>query len=189
MIWIVILILVSTVAIFVKYTNEQEKRRQALLEEIYKEEEEEERLKKKSLGINKPSKVICDGTYDEYRAQISIYKRQGVIEINGEYYKFEDILDYECCLMKKGSKAVVTSTSSALKRAAVGGLLFGGVGAIAGATTAKKTIKDNEETYYRVNLTLNDLDNPLVRVDTEHECIAKELCSILNIILKNKAEH
>lgn len=190
MFWVLILILIILfISIFVHYMNEQEKRHQALLEELFKEEEKEERAKKKSLGINKPTKVIDYGVYDKYRAKVSIYKQKGIIEIKGEYYQFNDILDYECCLMRKGGKVVSTSTSSALKRAAVGGLLFGSAGAIVGATTAKKTIKDEEETYYRINLTLNDLDNPLIWIDTEHEYIAKELCAVLNIILNNKAEH
>lgn len=189
MIWVIIAILIFLVVMFIRYMNYQDKKHQELMNELFKEQEKEERAKRKSLGINKPSKVISDGAYDKYRAQISIYKKKGIIEINGEYIKFNDILDYECCLMRKGGKVVSTSTSSVLKRVAVGGLLFGGAGAIIGATTAKKKIKDDEEIYYRINLTLNDLDNPLFFVNTEHEYVAKELCAILNIIQNSKAEH
>ncbi|MDY4789296.1 MAG: hypothetical protein SO179_01860 [Bacteroidales bacterium] len=63
----------------------------------------------------------------------------------GKIYSFSELIGYE---IDKGGKVykedgyqTKTSTSSVLKRAVVGGVLLGGVGALAGAATAKKTTK------------------------------------------------
>lgn len=66
---------------------------------------------------------------------------------NGKLFKFlySEIEDYK--IKEYGSKTVIeTKSKGAIKRAVVGGVLTGGVGAVIGASTAKKesTVKKTQ---------------------------------------------
>ena len=60
--------------------------------------------------------------------------------IDGRLYNFSDFLGFEILYENDVTTTVKTSTSSAIGRGLVGGALFGPIGAIAGAATAKKTV-------------------------------------------------
>lgn len=60
--------------------------------------------------------------------------------IDGRLYNFSDFLGFEILYGNDVTTTVKTSTSSAIGRGLVGGALFGPIGAIAGAATAKKTV-------------------------------------------------
>ena len=61
----------------------------------------------------------------------------------GKLYTFSELIGYEINkggrVYKEDGYQTKTSTASVIKRATVGGVLLGGVGALAGAATAKKT--------------------------------------------------
>ncbi|WNY26149.1 SHOCT domain-containing protein [Methanolapillus millepedarum] len=60
-------------------------------------------------------------------------------------YSFDEVYSYE---IKETDGTTVTKTKGGITRAAVGGLVFGGAGAVVGAATAKtETTKKNVETY------------------------------------------
>lgn len=70
-------------------------------------------------------------------------------------YDYSDIVDFE--LLEDGESI----TKGGLGRAAVGGVLFGGVGAIVGGATGKKKSKP-VCTNLKIKITLNDMKNPVV---------------------------
>lgn len=74
-------------------------------------------------------------------------------------FKFEDILDFE--LIQDGSSII---NKGGLGRAAVGGLLFGGSGAVVGTLTGSR--KQTQTCIeLRVKITINNAANPVVFID------------------------
>lgn len=74
-------------------------------------------------------------------------------------FKYEDVLDFE--LIQDGKSVI---DKGGLGRAAIGGLLFGGSGAIVGTLTGSR--KQTEIcTELRVKITLNKTENPSVFID------------------------
>jgi len=82
-------------------------------------------------------------------------------------YNFCDLLDFE--LNEDGNSIVKGKTASTV----AGGLMFGPIGAIAGASGRKKV--DNECTYMAIRLLLNDLDNPELNIELIKQKTPKEL--------------
>lgn len=76
---------------------------------------------------------------------------------NPKIYNFSDISSYE--LIEDND----TIIKGGLGRAVVGGALLGGVGAIVGGTTGKKTSKKQINKLY-VKITVNDFNNPVVMI-------------------------
>lgn len=102
-------------------------------------------------------------------------------------YNYEEIIDYE--LIEDGNSI----SKGGVGRAIVGGVLFGGVGAIVGGSTGHK----NKQTCSRlqVKITLNNISCPVVYIDlitteTKKDGIlyktvfpqAQEILSLLNVI-------
>ncbi|EQF26329.1 MULTISPECIES: DUF4428 domain-containing protein [Clostridioides] len=112
-------------------------------------------------------------------------------KMNLNVYNYSDIIEYE--LLENGE----TVTKGGIGRALAGGALFGGVGAVVGGVTAKRTTKaliDN----LKIKITLNDLNNPniyinLIQFRTKSNSSiykmayssAQEILSILAIIVKD----
>lgn len=105
-----------------------------------------------------------------------------------DIHSFEDILSYD--ILEDGE----TVTTGGLGSAAVGGMLFGGVGAIVGGVTGKRKTKGTCSSL-QVKITLNDIQCPAVyipllsmKVKKESEAYrqafqsAQEILSILEII-------
>ena len=70
------------------------------------------------------------------------------LKVEPVIFKFSEIEDYK--IEEYGSKTVIeTKSKGAIKRAVVGGVLTGGVGAVIGATTAKKesTVKKKQGNF------------------------------------------
>lgn len=86
------------------------------------------------------------GDWNEHniKSRVLIYEQSSVIIINSKKYEFSDILGYS--LVDDATSETITtsvgtaktSTGSMIGRAVVGGVLTGGLGAVAGAATAKK---------------------------------------------------
>ena len=95
--------------------------------------------------------------------------------------------------VKHGDGHSVTKTSKIgmLTRGAVGGALFGGVGALAGAMTANTTTEttfDSDEVIhnYKIHLILNDFScSNVILPFGNNESDMRRVLSILNLIIKN----
>lgn len=77
---------------------------------------------------------------------------------NSWVYSFSDIREYE--LLENGGSV----SSGGLGRALVGGVLFGGIGAVVGGVTGKKR-GVSTVTSMQVKITTNDMNNPAVYID------------------------
>lgn len=90
-----------------------------------------------------------------------------------------------------GLSTTKTSKLGMIARGAVGGALFGKVGALAGAMTANtstETIFDPDRILhnYRIHLTLNDFSCPLLTLEFGNsELQMRQVLSVLKLILKN----
>ncbi len=131
-----------------------------------------------------------------------VFEGPKIISLKDEILPFKKILgfslndDSETVLHNETSykSTTTTNTGSMIGRAAVGGVLLGGVGALAGATTAKKetittpTIANTTTTIkhkYSLYLNLDDLANPIREIklgsDTKR---AQTIANIFNIIIQ-----
>lgn len=79
---------------------------------------------------------------------------------SGSCFYFDDIIDAE--LIENGSSAFNTSTASMITRAAIGSIISGGMGVVAGVTAKRKEKQYITELYIRI--TLNDPSNPMVKI-------------------------
>lgn len=133
---------------------------------------------------------------------VLVFDEYEIIVIKSKEYKFSDILGYslednvknETVAFSEGKAN--TSTSSMLGRAAVGGLLTGGLGAVAGAATAKKNIStDSVSTTktthnYVMYININNLQDPVITLRIgDMSGKAQKLASILNIIIERNKQH
>lgn len=176
--------------------------------------QEEERQRRKVLD---DAKALVIAEYGEITKEIIlrysnnlddrilIFSEKSVIRIYNKAYKFSDILGYtvtdnKSTIIEGGNSSSITTTStgSLVGRAVVGGVLLGGVGAIAGASSAKKnteTISGNQivsETHnYTIHINVNDLSSPIVSINTKSsEERTQEIIGVLNIIInKNNTKN
>jgi len=101
------------------------------------------------------------GTYvefDQERKQFRIMPTIGFTKSIPKVYNCDDIIEYE--LLEDG----ISVTSGGLGRAAAGGILFGGVGAIVGGVTGKKKTRSEIENF-KIKLTLNNFQSPTVYIE------------------------
>jgi len=108
-------------------------------------------LKKSFSATRKIGKLI---EFDEPGRMVKINKQKPEPRI----IKLEDIVSFE--LLEDGD----TVTKGGLGRAIVGGVLFGGVGAIVGGATGDRKTKSICNSL-RLKVTVNDINNPNVYVD------------------------
>ena len=127
------------------------------------------------------------------RDTIYVFESSSIILINGNPYKFENILSYSVSdnSVVIYSKEMTTSkydNKNVLGRAIIGGVLGGVAGAVVGGSTAKTNISISDRSShtshdYIISITINDLSNPLIEihigVDTK---IMQEISSIFSII-------
>lgn len=92
---------------------------------------------------------------DDRFAIPKIIKKKAVVT---ETYDVNEVIHFE--VLEDGK----TVTSGGLGRAAVGGVLLGGVGAVVGAVTGGKTA-NKKVSSIRLKLTLEDIENPVVYVE------------------------
>lgn len=150
------------------------------------------------------TKEIGFGRSNEFELPmfVFVYEQPKVIILNEREYRFADILGYS--LIDKASNETITtsegeaktSTGSMLKRAAVGGVLTGGLGAVAGAATATQNITSDASSFtitwhnYKLYVNVNDLQQPTILLEIgDRETAAYEIAGILNVIIeRNKAK-
>lgn len=119
------------------------------------------KTKKVEFSEFKATKVV--GTTLEFNDDDKLWlvKPQGVFSKKKvpKIRKYSDILDFE--LLEDGE---TLTTKNGVGRAIVGGVLFGGVGAIVGGVTGKNKNK-NICNSLKLKITLNDLEEPAIYVD------------------------
>ena len=148
---------------------------------------------------------VCIGDLKAIKHHIYIFEDSATIVLNGEAIAFNKILGFT---LQDDSKTISTSNEvsytsmtktsigSMLGRAAVAGMFTGGLGAVAGAATAKKktittpnqsqsttttSIKHNYVCYVNVN----DLSNPIREIFLgENSQRAQKVANILNVIIE-----
>lgn len=142
-----------------------------------------------------------DGYYaHSLSTHLYFYEDSNMAIIEGEHIAFDKILS--CCLtdnqqtisITSGKNDTRTSTSSAIGRALVGGVLMGGVGALAGATTAKKETNINTTTKHTtthdfvIYLNVDDITNPqrILKFGADAKS-ANTAASVFNLIISRNS--
>ena len=102
-------------------------------------------------------------------------------------YRYAHLISAEHFRVEKEIIVTRTKPGSVLGRAAVGGLLFGGLGAVVGGTTAKKTAKRKSKLRRQyIRLYLNSFERPTVDIEikstTDGKRIAEELFAVLQFV-------
>jgi len=131
--------------------------------------------------------------FESINNKIIVFEEKTTIVIQEKSYKFADIVTFEVfdnSMSIYSGTTTTTKSGSMFGRAAVGGLLFGGAGAIIGGTTAKQETTGQTETTihnYDVVLTLNSLSTPMLKVNFgENQQGVQKFVSILSIILERR---
>ncbi|MED4618381.1 hypothetical protein [Priestia megaterium] len=97
--------------------------------------------------------------FSKYAPKEKVHIPKVISKIN-----YHDIIQVE--LKEDDELLVVTSRTSQLGSAIVGGALAGGVGAVIGGLSGKQKQK-REVKKIQIHLTLNDLQNPLLKINFE----------------------
>ncbi len=108
-------------------------------------------------------------------------------------YRFAHLNSAEHFKVENDVTVTKTKPGSVLGRAAVGGLFFGGVGAIVGGTTAKKTsVNKSKLKRQYIRLYLNNFENPSfdfnIKCTTDGKRIAEQLFAALQFIINSTLE-
>lgn len=102
-----------------------------------------------------------------------------------------EVTDDATVIHGSGLSTTKTSKLGMITRGAVGGALFGGVGALAGAMTANTSTETIFEAdtilhNYKIHLTFNDFSCPLLTLEFgDGEMQMRQVLSVLNLIIKN----
>ena len=137
-----------------------------------------------SESITDNSELFVDRT-SKISSYIIIYDTAKKVLIKGNLYDYKDIEGYEIVSNDKViSSSVQTSTGSLLGRAAVGGLVGGGVGAIIGASSAEKKVKTDSITNVYVTVFTNSIKEPsiVIRLINPEQKTVSDIDGILRII-------
>jgi hypothetical protein len=160
-------------------------------------QEEKIRLKKIEEEKNEKKKSKFGEEFIELGHDVVINDKTNKIFINSHEYNFDDILDFSVqdnsVTIHTGSTSTAkTNTRSMIGRAAVGGVLFGGTGAVIGGATAKRDIYNSGSSSsvnhdYSVIITVNNITHPneTVKLGDDEEILNK-ITSTLTVILHNK---
>lgn len=144
-----------------------------------------------------PDKTII---LDEINLQkeIIVFGKSKRIWLLGKDLAMKDILSCTFSESKRTVKGEVsyetkTSTGNMAKRAIVGGVLTGGVGAVVGGATARKetTVKQENDKVihdYTVIININSLSDPIVRIPLgSNGTKVNEIVGLMNVIIsRNK---
>ncbi|MDD4429180.1 MAG: hypothetical protein PHG64_12445 [Paludibacter sp.] len=125
---------------------------------------------------------------------IELYDEKDVIFIGDRELKYKMILGYNLddntqTITQGGNMQAKTSTGSMLGRGIVGGVLLGGVGALAGAATAKKNIQTDARVTttrhsYKVHIYIASPTDPLLTIECgAYNNYARDLAATLNYII------
>lgn len=187
-------------------------RRQKEIEEEEEEEDFETYMKQKEIEKQTPiynaEKEKLIGKYGEpdktivleelnLSKEIIAFGKTNRIWLLGRDLPMEDIISCnydDNPRVIKGDVSYETKTrmGNMAKRAIVGGILTGGIGAVVGGATAKKdTIMKQEDDEiihdYTINININNLSEPIIRIplgtDVEK---ANEVLGLMNVIINRR---
>lgn len=174
--------------------------------EQWREKQEDEYNTQRTKLIDRLGECVLDidlGDYEEYdiNTHVMLFEPSRIIRIKAQEYKFSDILGYSLVddatseTITTSTGTAKTSTGSMLGRAVVGGMLTGGLGAVAGAATAKKNISDNATSQtttmhnYTLYINVNSLQEPTISLNLGNDVsIAQKLAGAVNVIIERNNE-
>ena len=167
----------------------------AQLREQEKQANKENELKDAKYGVCTYSIGRRDGQSNTFR----VYEDAGIILIEDEAYKFDEILSFNISHPDSPERdrgySLKTDNKDLFKRAAVGMALGGAAGAAIGATTAKKDYKKNDEFDFGELLArqpilyiyTSRINNPLISIKWQG-CSEEEICALFTAIM-NKSRN
>lgn len=130
----------------------------------------------------------CYSTYSQSSSledvsnYVLVFEPLEKISLKGKIYDFSQLTGYSISINPVDSSTTKTSLGSALGRAALGSAIFGGVGALIGASTAKTETEYKSKTTFTVFT--NSLSEPAIILDLilpEKENVAR-IEGVLKII-------
>lgn len=167
----------------------------------------QERFDEIKLEYGECSADITLGYFEIYdtKKHIYVFEERRILLLRNEPIRFESILGFELkdnqstiTQMTSPKYKTSTSTRSMVGRAIVGGILTGGVGAVVGAATAKKTTEVVEEGKtktlikhkYSILLKIDDMSNPVRIIEFgRYVDIAEKVANVISLILvRNQAK-
>lgn len=178
--WIIVIITIAVVV--VKFLTRQQKSEK---ENNYKESINKNNfMVEQEYFINDYSKIMLDETHKK----IAIYNEKGL-----KCFNFEDLIDFE--IVENGSSVIQSKIASTL----AGGILLGGVGALAGAN-GRKQINDicNSlilKMYFSDNgavcITEKINERPLYKNSIEYQSLSSTVDNIVSVLkyVKQQAEY
>lgn len=185
-----------------------------------KKKEEERKRKQQERNIQKQSEIARktpiynakkEGLISKYgqpdkiiiledlnlEKEIIVFGKANRIWLLGKDLPMSDILnctfeDNQRIIKGGVSYETKTNTGNMAKRAAVGGILTGGVGAVVGGATAKKetTVKQEDDKIihdYTVIINVNSLAEPVVKIYLGTDSVkTNEIVGLMNVIISRK---
>ncbi len=211
MFFVILVVIVVGSCIFSSIqANEERTRRNQKAEERRKHLQEKEAEQKRIYELEIQSLVDKFGSCSAcvslrsnltITSDLFIFEDSRMIVLYGNEYKFSDILGFS--LVDDATSETITtstgdaktSTGSMIGRAVVGGVLTGGLGAVAGAATAKKNIATNATSQtttthkYTVYVNVNSLSNPTVTIRIGDDSQkAYKLANLFNVIIAREKQ-
>ena len=115
----------------------------------------------------------------------------------GKEYSFKDVMSCSVSSrdrIERGNVTAITESNngSVIGRAIVGDIVAGPAGAIIGGSTAKQKTEyiqgdDRVVHDYTVNITMNSISEPNIRINTgERPKLTNEIVSLMNVIIARK---
>ena len=184
--WIVAIILVSAITIAIIKGMREKFRKEKILEKENKLISIGFQIDQSVTDINNRYSMFVD----DLKEQWAVYDYNDDI---CNIYKYEDLVAFE---IKEDNQSLISGRAGS---AVVGGLLFGGIGALAGSSMSRK-VQDSICESFELLLTINNMKSPNFKIEfidkeirrdsREYEEImgkAEKVVSIIKLILeKNK---
>lgn len=156
-------------------------------------EKQEDELKQIKANYGEKAIVIDITSFNK----IIISEEKQCVRLHDVDYKFEDIIG--CSLVDDATSETITasigkaktSTGSMVGRAVVGGVLTGGLGAVAGAATAKKNISTDATSLtttihkYTIYVNVDSLESPTITIRVGKDAQkAHKIANLFNVIIE-----
>lgn len=189
-----------------KKEREEERRELHRKREIENEKRKEKEESEKEERIKDYGKISYEYQSKCPYSKVEVYEAAQVVYLKyGEetwIFNFSDIIKVDIYEDGRISSSTTSTsgtskakTSSMLGRAAVGGVLLGGAGAVIGGATGKRelgetsTTKTQEVVIYSMVITINNLSMPTIQIKAKYEEakeFIKRVSSILSIIIERQ---
>lgn len=192
--------------------SDKKEEREEEQRELRKKKELEDEKRKEKEEVEKEERIKRYGEISyEYQSKcpyskIEVYEATKVVYLKyGEetwMFNFSDVIKVDIYEDGRISSSTTSTsgtskakTSSMLGRAAVGGVLLGGTGAVIGGATGKRgiegtsTTKTQEVVIYSMVITINNLSMPTIQIKAKYEEakeFIKRVSSILSIIIERQ---